>query len=81
MDANFGQALAHRFQSLLRAYLAQLSCDLDCDTAIMARRLLSGASTGLWDLALAIALDSPAELDQFTDEQFLGWLVESALTG
>ncbi len=78
MDTDFKTAMDRVYRDVFERQLGEWAAECGYDTATMARLLLHEAVPGLWSLSLNIACDLPPELDQFTDEDFLGWLEAAA---
>lgn len=80
MDTDFKTAMDRVYRDVFERQLGEWAAECGYDTATMALLLLHGAVPGLRSLSLNIACDLPPELDQLTDEEFLGWL-EAAASG
>jgi hypothetical protein len=80
VNLDFTTAMDRVYRDAFARHIAEWAADFGYDVPTMAFLLLAGAAPGLWSLSLNIALDLPAELDEFTDEEFIGWLTEEAAT-
>jgi hypothetical protein len=78
MDGSFAEAMNRVYRTTFDAHLREWADNFNIDTRKMALKLLTGEVDSLPSFELNVAIDLPAELDQFTDEHVRRFLHETA---